>query len=575
MKIKEEYMYQNAAPVNLSDSTFENAGSLLAELGLEININDRDLLRIPKTGRVLFVSNRPNPLINEICLHNIISLVREDFRVLATGKAYKEIKHRIEKEKYFFLQAEKIAVPATKSNSEPYLHWLKADHALCIFPGKTEKKKKFLKSKLHLEKNWSKLIGKMARETETTVIPVFFPEKLNEKELFANNHGRKIKVIRKRMVKVILGSPIEFNHYSAIKEDNFLTEYFRFRTFILHYRKEPNVKPLSFPEKLKMLPFSMKTKSKAVIPAVAIQDMEEDIGKLQMDQLLLATEEFNVYAAPYHQIPNVMKEIGRLRELTFRQIGEGTGNHFDIDRFDTYYTHLFLWHNTKREVAGAYRIGLSDKIISNLGKNFLYTSSLFKYKNNFISELGPALEMGRSFIRTEYQDNFVPFLNLWKGIARFIGKNPQYKMLFGPVSISNEYHTMSRQIMVRFLEYNHSYMDRDLKVKPKLPLKFKTKELKNKVMEKIFRSLEDISGILQDIESSNGEIPPLLRQYLNLGGRIVTFNVDPKFNNALDGLIIVDLTLTPKRLLKFYMGEDYLKFLQYHHLKEYEDLLEG
>src|SRR5208283_345467 len=119
-------------------------------------------------------------------------------------------------------------------------------------------------------------------------------------------------------------------------------------------------------------------------------------------------------------------EIGRLREMTFRQAGEGTGKPVDLDRFDLYYPHLFVWNKEKREVVGAYRLGLVEPILQRFGKKGLYSATLFQYKEGFLEHIRRGIELGRSFVRLEYQRLYAPLLLLWKGIARFVARYPEY-----------------------------------------------------------------------------------------------------------------------------------------------------
>src|SRR5262249_3158314 len=127
-----------------------------------------------------------------------------------------------------------------------------------------------------------------------------------------------------------------------------------------------------------------------------------------------------------------------------------TGKPRDLDRFDQWYRHLFVWNSERNEMVGAYRIGLADSILSQRGARGLYTSTLFKFDPEFLKGLGPALELGRSFIAPAYQKEYQPLLLLWKGICHFIVRNPSYRTLFGPVSISNDYRAISRALIVEF-----------------------------------------------------------------------------------------------------------------------------
>jgi putative hemolysin len=177
-----------------------------------------------------------------------------------------------------------------------------------------------------------------------------------------------------------------------------------------------------------------------------------------------------VFQARAHQIPNLLYEIGRLREITFRKNGEGTGKALDLDRFDLYYTHLFVWNNKEREVVGAYRLGLVDLILDRFGQEGLYSSTLFNYRDSFLQRIASGIELGRPFVRSEYQKQYLPLLLLWKGIARFIVRNPSYTALFGLVSVSDAYSSLSKQLIVSFLTINHYAPELAQFVRPKTPV---------------------------------------------------------------------------------------------------------
>jgi len=280
---------------------------------------------------------------------------------------------------------------------------------------------------------------------------------------------------------------------------------------------------------------------------------------------LVSTDSLQVFVGAAHQIPHTLLEIGRLREVAFRAVGEGTERTRDLDRFDEWYRHLFVWNPERSEVVGAYRIGLADTILAKRGPRGLYTSTLFRFEPKFLERLGPALELGRSFVRPEYQRDYLPLLLLWKGISQFVVKNPRYRTLFGPVSISNDYHAISRAVMV---EYFKAHRDPGLgwKVRPKQ--RFQSPSLPGcdrNAMGSLARDVGELSALIADLEPDKKGVPVLLRQYLNMGGVVLDFNLDPQFSNAVDGLIFVDLMKADRRLLSRYMGREGLaSFYEYH-----------
>jgi len=266
---------------------------------------------------------------------------------------------------------------------------------------------------------------------------------------------------------------------------------------------------------------------------------------------LVETGEFQVFAAQGREIPATLREIGRLREESFRQVGEGTGESLDLDRFDESYHHLYLWNKEKQEIAGAYRLGIVSELVRKGGVKALYTSTLFRFDTEFLGQVGPAIELGRSFIHPSYQRSYQPLLLLWKGIGWFVIENAPAHVLFGPVSISADYARVSRELLVCVLSRQNSNQGLVRLVKPRRPLRPQWDALKPVACD-----LEELVDLIADLEAEGKSIPVLLRQYLKLGGQLLAFNVDRKFGNCLDGLIIVDLAKTDTKLLERYMDSE-------------------
>jgi putative hemolysin len=266
-----------------------------------------------------------------------------------------------------------------------------------------------------------------------------------------------------------------------------------------------------------------------------------------------------------------LQEIGRLREVTFRAAGEGSGNVRDLDGFDPHYLHLFIWNRMKREIVGSYRIGDVPKLLRKFGRKGLYTASLFRFHPLFFARLGPALELGRSFIRPEYQKQFAPLLLLWKGIGTYVCRRPEYATLIGAVSVSNQYSAASREVIARYFE-KQTRADKAPgpfwpgSVWPRRPLKGKTvRDWEVKALCELLPDVEDLSGPIGDLEPDGKGIPILVRQYVKLGGKLLAFSVDPSFGNTLDGFVLVDLTRTSPEALGRYMGkEQAAEFFAFH-----------
>ncbi|HEY3826294.1 MAG TPA: GNAT family N-acyltransferase [Bryobacteraceae bacterium] len=294
-----------------------------------------------------------------------------------------------------------------------------------------------------------------------------------------------------------------------------------------------------------------------VAPATSLDLLGNEIAALPEDCRMEDTREFAVYLAEARRIPLALQEIGRLREITFRAAGEGTGEPTDLDRFDPHYLHLFLWNKERREIAGAYRIGEVPKILARFGQKGLYTDSLFRFKWGFFSQLGPSLELGRSFIRPEYQRAFAPLLLLWKGIAGFAARHPQYSTLIGAVSVSNQYSPASRELIARYFEKQSTVGPWRDAVRARWPLRGTTvQKWEMGALCSLLPDVDDLSAPIADLEPDGKGIPILVKQYVKLGGKLLAFSVDPQFGNTLDGFVMVDLTRTSPEILARYMGKD-------------------
>jgi len=292
--------------------------------------------------------------------------------------------------------------------------------------------------------------------------------------------------------------------------------------------------------------------------------LSTDIKNLDTDELLLESGDMQVFIASTKKIPFIMQEIARLREITFREIGEGTGKAADIDKYDKYYKQLFLWNKKTLEVVGGYRLGLTDVILKSKGKKGLYSHSLFKINSEFFNAYPEAIELGRSFVRPEYQRSFSPLMLLWKGIMLFVYNNPKYCILYGPVSISNDYSPVSQNLLINFLQQNCSDAKLEKLIKARTPYKIK-KDEKHSLSCMKNLALDEISTLISSLEEDNKGVPVLVKQYLKLNGTMLSFNRDSNFADCIDGFIRVDFREAGEKNLAKYMGKaQALQYMQRH-----------
>lgn len=288
-----------------------------------------------------------------------------------------------------------------------------------------------------------------------------------------------------------------------------------------------------------------------IAPAEPSARLAAEVRALPASQCAFASGEYRVLVARRYQIPGVMNEIGRLRELSFRAVAEGTGKARDLDAFDDIYHQLFVWHAPSEQILGAYRLCMTDVVRREWGPEALYTKTLFRYDEAFLHALGPALELGRSFVRPEYQGAGRVLALLWRGIARLLAARPRYRTLFGPVSISSAYRDETRRLIAsRLCSGPHRH-----------PLFGKVQGFWPVVAEApAFDDPDEDARLLSkrvsELEPDGKGLPILVREYVKLGGKFLAFSLDPDFCDAMDGLVAVDLDRTKPKLLALYMGEE-------------------
>ena len=418
---------------------------------------------------------------------------------------------------------------------------------------------------------WHEAVAAIIRRTSAAAIPVFFAGSNGPLfQLLGMVHPMLRTVMlpsellnkRNHVFKVRIGHALSSRKLSAFPGDAEMTAYLRWRTYLLGHRKDSGNTPAGWPGLLK----SVHRAAPPVLAPRECDQMEREIRALPPDRILLQSGDDLVILAKAQQVPQVMREIGRLREIAFRSVGEGTGKEIDLDQFDSYYDQLFVWSKSARQIVGAYRLGLTDSILKKYGKKGLYTSTLFDFQDGFFGRVGPALELGRSFVRLECQGAVNALPLLWRGIGRVILRNPECKILFGPVSISNSYHPVSQNMMVTYLQQNHLTEEVSRLLKPRAPFKPSRIHPRNPapLCFKV-KDVQELSELISEIETDHKQVPILLKHYLKLGGKIVGFNVDGHFSRVLDGLILVDLTNTERRILERFVGpEGARRFLAYH-----------
>jgi putative hemolysin len=546
---------------------------MLRALNVQCNISKADVERIPTNGGLIVVANHPFGILDGVMLAEILLRVRPDVKIL-TNRLLAQVP---------WLTAHCIFVDPFGTTESAYassrglreaIGWLRSGGALAMFPAGEVSHFKFTRPEV-TDPDWSDTAARLARKMRVDILPVHFSGRnsvafqtlgLAHPRLRTLRLTHEFVSARGKTVDVRIGSRVTTGEITRFEVVSDATRYMRWRTYFLRQRDRQS-------EGVKIIKNAIEHRYDAgmspVAKAIAAERIIAEVNGLQSEARLCQSGEFAVYVATAARIPSVLHEIGRLREITFRAAGEGSGLDLDLDEFDQYYKHLFVWDTIQQRLVGAYRLGDTARIVNVRGVGGLYTSTLFKYHREFFSNLGPALELGRSFVRQEYQRQYAPLLMLWKGIGNYVAAHPQAPVLFGAVSVSNAYKQASRELLVRFFEREQANDPSGLAsmVRPRCPFRGSLiRDLETNSAIKLLASADELNAPISDVEADGKELPILVKQYLKVGGSILAFNVDRAFSNVLDGLVMVDLRKTRRDALNRYMTAPGAEsFLQYHH----------
>jgi putative hemolysin len=537
---------------------------LLHEMRINVRVTAEDLARIPPTGAALVVANHPFGILDGAVLGAVLPRIRKDVKLLTNYlvAAVEELSSMCICLDPF---AREAARRVNAAGLRQALSHLRSGGLLVMFPAGEVSHWQFRRGEV-TDPEWSPAVARLVRLSQAPVVPVLFAGRNSVGYQVLGAIHPRLRTIQLphellnkvgKEVELRVGTPVSAEKLSRIYPDQQATNYLRWRTYLL--RRRPPTAQARTPAVV-----HPARHLEIVLPALDPEAVAAEIGALGPENELEEGRHFQVFVAEAAQIPRAMIEIGRQRELAFREAGEGTGKELDLDRFDAHYKHLILWNSKDAQVAGGYRFASTDQVLPSRGMQGLYTTTLFWIDPTLFQQTGPALELGRSFIRREYQKQYAPLLMLWKGIAHYVARHPQTPVLFGPVSISGTYNRTSRELLFEFFK-NQRGNPLSQWISPKRP--FRSRPVSDWELRALryLLDLEEMSSSIAEIESDGKGVPVLMRQYLKLGGELLAFNVDKNFSDVLDGLVLVDLRKTDPARLETYMGkENVARFLEYH-----------
>lgn len=536
--------------------------AFVRERNLKYIVFAEDLAKVPKTGPFILVSNHPLGAIDGILMTKILTEIRSDFKIMGNF-----LLEKIEPMKPFVIpvnpfEGRKDARNSSVGMRETLKH-LQSGGCVGIFPAGEVSNKNNEFGEI-LDKTWEKPALKLIKMAKVPVVPMYFHAKnsrvfyhfsklhpdLQTLLLPAEMMHNREKPIRIRIGKQISVKVLE-DHDTIEEMGEFLQKkiymlksYYEKRRTIAEQLKLPNLK----------LNFALLKEENVVqniIDETPQEDLINEINALyKADKMLFRNGIYEVFFAAYSEIPSIMREIGRQRELTFRKIGEGSNLPFDLDEYDEHYRHLFLWDNKAQKLAGAYRMALGSEVMKKHGINGFYTSSLFEFDPELRPFFRKVIEMGRAYISAEYQQKPLPLFLLWRGIVHVCLRNPEHKFLMGGVSISDKFSEFSKSLMIEFMRSNYYDSAVAQYIHPKNEFKVKLKDRdKHLFFDEVESDLNKLDKIIDDLEPEM-RLPVLIKKYIKQNAKVVSFNVDPSFNDAIDGLMYIRISELPEGTIK-------------------------
>ncbi|MEQ3657056.1 MAG: lysophospholipid acyltransferase family protein, partial [Dokdonia sp.] len=532
--------------------------SLLDEFEIKFEIPEADLKRLPKDGAFITISNHPLGGIDGILLLKLMLEQREDFKIIANF-----LLHRIAPLKPYVMPVnpfeDRKDIKSSVIGFKSALKHLSEGHPLGLFPA--GEVSTYKDDKLIIDKPWEEAAMKLAKKAGVPVVPIYFHAKNSQlfyqlsrisDTLRTAKLPSELLTQKHRVIKVRIGHPISVKAQQEHESLESFTEFVRKKTYML---------ARSFEKKglLSGIPQTLKTpkEPKAIVTEISSDLIQDEIARIrENDRRLLQSKNYEVFLAPAQDMPNILQEIGRLREITFRAIGEGTNEAIDLDNFDRYYYHMFLWDTQTQMIAGAYRMGLGSKIFPEYGIDGFYLQDLFRFEPELHKMMSQSIEMGRAFIIKEYQQKPMPLFLLWKGIVHTTLRFPEHKYLIGGVSISNQFSNFSKSLMIEFMKshYYDPYVAQYIRPKKEFKVRLKDAD-KEFVFDESAADLNKFDRLIDEVEPGSLRLPVLIKKYIKQNAKVVAFNVDPLFNNAIDGLMYIRIADLPESTVKPVMEE--------------------
>jgi len=517
---------------------FEFVDRVLDHFDFTYSLSNRDRMNIPSTGRVLIVANHPLGALDGLALLKLIGEIRRDVKIVAN-----DMLMNFEPLSGLILPVDNMGKSTRKRDITRIVEALQEESAVIVFPAGEVSRASLTGIR---DGKWNSGFIHFARKANAPLLPVYVGGK-NSSLFYATsclNRNLATLLLAREMfsqqattLPVRIGEPIPFSQLDSLPVSNQA----KARLLKKHlYRIARNRSPLFITERTIAHP----------------QDRQAIKQELRASQLLGETSDGKkIYLFDHQPDSVVMKEIGRLREVSFRCVGEGTGEKLDLDHYDAYYRHLVLWDEEQLEIAGAYRIGEAWKL-HDAAETPLYSSTLFRYNPSMTRFFEQGIELGRSFVQPRYWGKR-SLDYLWFGIGAYLRQHPEVRYMFGPVSLSNTYPRRARDLLVWF--YSHYFGDDEQLARAGSPYTLDADSRQN--IAAMFNAEDykaDFAILKEQLEYLGVSVPTLYKQYSEVcepgGVRFLDFGVDASFNYCVDGLVLVDMEYLKPRKRKRYMA---------------------
>lgn len=519
---------------------FEFVDAVLDYFDFDYTVSSNDLQNIPSSGKVVIIANHPLGGLDALCLLRLISQVRKDVKIVAN-----DFLAGFDALNSLLIPIDNYKLRQSKNDIKKIYEALNNEEAIIIFPAGEVSR---ATSKGIKDPIWSKGFLNFAQNTNAPILPIYLNAK-NSKTFYT------VSVLNKTFSTLLLSNEmfkkkskrINIKIGEIIPNENIIPKGINKKYLVNLYRKHL---------------YALKKGKKSFFQtqsAIAHPQRRADIlSELKNSQLIGETKDGKeIYLYDYTEDSVVLKELGRLREISFRKVGEGINKKRDTDKFDIYYQHIILWDKNDLEIVGSYRIGNSDFIYKNIGVKGFYSNKLFNYNEDMIPYLQNSIELGRSFVQPKYWGTRA-LDYLWYGIGAYLKKNPQIKYMFGPVSMSASLPKVARDMMVYY--YSHYFKCKNTPVTAKLPYQYSTNINEVKELFDLNDKKSDFKFLKSTLSNMNCAVPTLYKQYSDIaqddGVKFCDFNIDQEFADCIDGFIIVEVAKIKESARKRYIDKD-------------------